>query len=113
MPLDRVRILCTLADGSTVNAVVHSMDKSSDIALVQLQPDSADAATSFPQATLGVSSELLAGTQVFALGSPLHLANTVTAGIVSSPARSSSEIGLRSNQVCSHNMDTIRDTTTH
>jgi len=85
------RIYATLSDGRKIPATVHSLDKLSDIALVQL---AVDPYANYPTCTLGTSSSLQSGTPVIALGSPLHLQNTCTAGIVSSPARHSSEIGL-------------------
>lgn len=73
-------------------ARVHALDKTSDLALVKLVDPPAD----LPVATIGKSGRLRVGEFVVALGSPLMLMNTVTAGIVSATARHGSELGMDS-----------------
>lgn len=82
----------TLTDGRKFPARVHSMDVQSDLALLELISPPPEP---LPTAKVGTSSVLRPGEWVVALGSPLHLQNTVTAGIVSSTARTGSEIGLQ------------------
>ena len=81
----------TMSDGRQYRARVHAKDGQTDLAVVQIL---APKGTVFPTITVGSSSGLRPGEWVLALGSPLTLQNTVTAGIVSSTARQSSEIGM-------------------
>jgi HtrA serine peptidase 2 len=61
-----------------------------DLAVVQI--DSIQ--QKLPYLTLGDSDRIRAGEHCIAVGSPLSLSNTVTAGIVSNVGRTSSELGL-------------------
>ena len=86
------KVIVTLPNGKRYRARVHSVDKASDLALVKIE--SKYEKEIFPVMKLGTSSSLKPGQWVIALGSPLTLQNTVTAGIISSVARHSSEIGM-------------------
>ena len=136
-------LLVTLSGGSRYKARVHSFDRATDIAVLQLYPQELDSEydsidpprpvseeddvgsfstffsssfgsvadsfarsssrssyrSSFQEKTLpcmelGSSSTLRPGEWVVALGSPLNMQNTVTAGIVSSVNRQASELGM-------------------
>lgn len=78
-----------LQDGRSFKGVVESVDPTSDLATVRIQ------CTDLPTLKLGNSSDLRAGEWVVALGSPLALSNTVTAGVISSTQRASKDLGLR------------------
>lgn len=80
-----------MADGRQFQGQVHSLDYTSDLALVQIKPDDAEP---FPVLEIGESAALRAGEWVVALGSPFFLQNSVSAGIVSASARHSSELGF-------------------
>ena len=67
----------TLQDGRTFEGTVVNADLHSDIAVVKIKSK-----TPLPAAKLGSSSKLRPGDWVIALGCPLSLQNTVTAGIV-------------------------------
>lgn len=71
------RVLVRLADGRQTAARVVGSDRGTDIAVLAVL------ATPPPAATLGVSSALRIGQPVIAVGAPLGLNSTVTAGIVS------------------------------
>ncbi|XP_055699441.1 serine protease HTRA2, mitochondrial-like [Phlebotomus papatasi] len=85
-PYSRVQV--RLADGRTFPGVVEDVDSVSDLATVRIS------CKNLPTIKLGESSNLRAGEWVVALGSPLTLSNTVTAGVVSSTQRASKELGL-------------------
>ncbi|XP_055697006.1 serine protease HTRA2, mitochondrial-like [Phlebotomus papatasi] len=85
-PYSRVQV--RLADGRTFPGVVEDVDSVSDLATVRIS------CKNLPTIKLGESSNLRAGEWVVALGSPLALSNTVTAGVVSSTQRASEELGL-------------------
>jgi HtrA serine peptidase 2 len=67
----------TLQDGREFEGVVLNADCHSDIAVVKIK-----SSTPLPAARLGSSCQIRPGEWVVALGSPLCLQNTVTAGII-------------------------------
>ncbi|KAI3676042.1 hypothetical protein L1987_85638 [Smallanthus sonchifolius] len=79
----------TLQDGRSFEGTVVNADLHSDIAIVKI-----NSKTPLPTAKLGSSSSLRPGDWVVALGCPLSLQNTITAGIVSCVDRKSSDLGL-------------------
>ncbi|GAQ83340.1 Trypsin-like serine proteases domain containing protein [Klebsormidium nitens] len=85
----RGKLLVTMQDGRTFEGKVMSFDTLSDIAVVKME-----SSTPLPFVKLGESANLRAGDWVVALGSPFHLMNTVTCGIVSCTQRKSSELGV-------------------
>uniref|UniRef100_A0A182N0B5 Serine protease HTRA2, mitochondrial n=1 Tax=Anopheles dirus TaxID=7168 RepID=A0A182N0B5_9DIPT len=82
-----------LADGRTFPGQVEHVDPASDLATVRIQ------CANLPTLKLGDSADLRPGEWVVALGSPLTLSNTVTAGVVSSTQRASQELGLRGKDI--------------
>ncbi|XP_068495559.1 putative protease Do-like 14 isoform X2 [Phaseolus vulgaris] len=83
------KIEVTLQDGRTFEGKVVNADLHSDIATVKINSE-----TPLPEAKLGSSSRLRPGDWVIAVGCPLSLQNTVTAGIVSCVDRKSSDLGF-------------------
>lgn len=80
-----------LQDGRMFTATVEDIDTTSDLATVRIH------CKNLPTMKLGNSSDLRSGEWVVAMGSPLSLSNTVTAGVVSSTHRASQELGLTGN----------------
>lgn len=81
-------VVVKLQDGRSFKGIVESVDPTSDLATVRIK------CSGLPTMKLGQSSDLRAGEWVVALGSPLALNNTVTAGVVSSIHRPSKDLGL-------------------
>ena len=80
-----------LKSGRKLKGQVTDMDQVADLALIKVNLPSNE---KLPALKFGSSSELRPGEWVVALGSPLSLSNTITAGIVSSVHRPSKELGL-------------------
>jgi len=89
---DRVTVI--LRDGRRFTGRVLGKDDLTDIAVVRL-----DNAQNLPVVTLGSSQNLQPGEWAIAIGNPLGLDNTVTAGIISALGRSSGDIGVADKRV--------------
>lgn len=76
------RITAVFHDGTKVKAKVLGKDSAMDVALLRLEEDRA-----WTHLELGSSDALRVGDWVLAMGNPLGLGNTVTAGIVSGKGR--------------------------
>ncbi len=83
----------TLKDGRTFTGKVLGADSVTDVAVVKID------ATNLPTVVLGSSSNLIPGQWAIAIGNPLGLDNTVTAGIISATGRSSSQVGVPDKRV--------------
>ncbi len=73
----------TLRDGRSYQGRVLGADKVTDVAVVKIE------ANNVPVVTIGNSDKLLSGEWAIAIGNPLGLDNSVTAGIISATGRSS------------------------
>jgi serine protease Do len=76
------RIKVKLFDNTEYIAIVIGQDAETDLAVIKIEPTSA-----LPVARIGDSERLSVGEWVLAIGSPLGLEQTVTAGIVSAKDR--------------------------
>ncbi|MEV4664752.1 trypsin-like peptidase domain-containing protein [Micromonospora echinofusca] len=76
------KVVVTFADGTTAQAQVRGTDPKTDLAVVK-----ADGVSDLKAATFGDSDAMQVGDQVLALGSPLGLQGSVTAGILSARDR--------------------------
>jgi serine protease Do len=85
---DAQRVTVTLLDGRQYDAKVVGRDPNSDIAVVKIDPPKGE---KLPVAKLADSDSVQVGDWVLALGNPLRLNFTVTAGIVSAKGR---QIGI-------------------
>ncbi|XP_017254776.1 putative protease Do-like 14 [Daucus carota subsp. sativus] len=83
------KVEVTLQDGRTFEGTVVNADLHSDIAIVKI-----NSKTPLPCAKLGSSRKLRPGEWVVAVGCPLTLQNTITAGIISCVDRKSSDLGI-------------------
>lgn len=87
------RVSVTLKDGRSFQGEVLGTDPVTDVAVVKIE------ASDLLAVVLGDSEQLLPGEWAIAIGNPLGLDNTVTAGIVSATGRSSSQIGVPDKRV--------------
>ena len=78
---DRIRV--TLADGRQFDAQLVGADPNNDLAVLRIE-----SAEGLPWIAPGVSSDLLVGEPVIAIGNPFGLSNTVTTGVLSAVDRS-------------------------
>lgn len=86
-------VTVTLKDGRTLDGKVVGIDPVTDVAAIKIE------ANGLPTVTLGSSKNLTPGQWAIAIGNPLGLDNTVTAGIISAIDRSSSQVGIPDRRV--------------
>ncbi len=86
-------VTVTLTDGRTFSGRVVGTDPVTDVAAVKIDTQE------LPMVTLGTTENLAPGQWAIAIGNPLGLDNTVTAGIISALGRSSSEVGIPDKRV--------------
>jgi Do/DeqQ family serine protease len=82
-----------LKDGRTFQGKVLGQDSLTDVAVVKIQADN------LPTVALGNSEQLRPGEWAIAIGNPLGLDNTVTAGIISATGRTSGQVGVPDKRV--------------
>jgi Do/DeqQ family serine protease len=82
-----------LKDGRTFQGKVMGTDTLTDVAVVKIQ------ASGLPTVKEGDSDKLRPGEWAIAIGNPLGLDNTVTAGIISATGRNSGDIGAADKRV--------------
>ncbi|MDY6785168.1 MAG: HhoA/HhoB/HtrA family serine endopeptidase [Cyanobacteriota bacterium] len=87
------RVTVTLKDGRTFEGTVLGKDSLTDVAVIKIE------ANNLPTAKLGDSDALQPGEWSVAIGNPLGLDNTVTAGIISATGRSSGQVGVPDKRV--------------
>jgi S1-C subfamily serine protease len=83
----------TLQDGRTLTGKVIGADAVTDVAAIKIEGQG------LPTIVMGDSTKLVAGQWAIAIGNPLGLDHTVTAGIISALGRSSTEVGIPDKRV--------------
>lgn len=83
----------TLRDGRSFPGKVVGVDSVTDVAVVKIE------AVNLPMVRLGSTDNLAPGQWAIAIGNPLGLDNTVTAGIISALGRTSNEVGIPDKRV--------------
>jgi S1-C subfamily serine protease len=86
-------VTVTLTDGRTFDGEVIGTDPVTDVAAIKID------ATGLPTVTMGTTQDLAPGQWAIAIGNPLGLDNTVTAGIISALGRTSTEVGIPDKRV--------------
>ncbi|MEB3830555.1 HhoA/HhoB/HtrA family serine endopeptidase [Phormidium sp. CCY1219] len=87
------RVTVVLKDGRQLEGEVLGDDPVTDVAVVKIE------ATNLPKVEMGDSEDLHPGEWAIAIGNPLGLDNSVTAGIISATGRSSSDVGVPDKRV--------------
>lgn len=88
---DTVTVL--LKDGRSLVGKVLGQDNLTDVAVIKIQ------ANNLPVVQMGDSDRLRPGEWAIAIGNPLGLDNTVTAGIISATGRTSGDVGVPDKRV--------------
>jgi serine protease Do len=88
--MDRVKV--TLTDHREFAAKVIGKDSQTDVAVLKID------ATNLPVTPLGDDANVRVGEWVLAIGNPLGLDHTVTAGIVSAKQRGGQDVGVNSDR---------------
>lgn len=83
----------TLKDGRSFVGEVIGSDPVTDVAVIKIE------ASDLPVAPLGTTDALSPGQWAIAIGNPLGLDNTVTAGIISALDRTSTQVGISDKRV--------------
>ncbi|MBW4482289.1 MAG: trypsin-like peptidase domain-containing protein [Tildeniella torsiva UHER 1998/13D] len=83
----------TLRDGRDFEGKVVGVDSVTDVAVVKIE------AADLPAVQIGSTQNLAPGQWAIAIGNPLGLDNTVTAGIISALGRSSNQVGIPDKRV--------------
>ena len=86
------RVMVTFVDGREYSARVIGADPNTDVGVIKIEPRNGE---KFATAPLGSSDETHVGDWVIAIGNPLTLQFSVTAGIVSAKGRSLNILGER------------------
>jgi S1-C subfamily serine protease len=86
-------VTVTLKDGRTFEGEVVGVDPVTDVAAIKID------AQDLPTVILGSTDNLLPGQWAIAIGNPLGLDNTVTAGIISALGRTSLQVGVPDKRV--------------
>jgi Do/DeqQ family serine protease len=81
-------VTVTLRDGREFKGKVLGFDALTDVAAIRIE------GKNLPTVSLGNSDQLKPGEWAIAIGNPLGLDNTVTAGIISATGRTSAQVGV-------------------
>lgn len=87
------QVTVTLKDGRELRGEVLGTDSLTDVAVIRVE------ATDLPTVPMGDSESLRPGEWAIAIGNPLGLDNTVTAGIISATGRTSAQVRVPDKRV--------------
>ena len=90
---DAETVAVTLKDGRQIEGAVLGYDTTTDVAVIKVEEPN------LPNVSVSDSDQLRPGDWAIAIGNPLGLDNTVTAGIISAIGRTSSEVGVPDKRV--------------